>query len=366
MLRLAGTRRRRRDHQLAVGRRREDGRAARRRRQGDRRPHLRASRSTTRASRARSASARSRRISRCPCTPRSTSGSAAATSSRTCGGSGRRATARPRRTRSPTTSSTSCSCGASPRQCREHIQRYIDNGVTTPAPALFCGPDQLRAACSTPSSRRLFDARRASQGRSVVSGLELDVVVADVREAQERRACARGTSPGSISPRCSAKRAEVGAAWWLLCRPSPPVIERERLTVRRRVPVRLLAEPVPDRVDRAREHDVGDRVHAGGEEADPQREPESAITITRMRDADPEPDERVVERDLVDAVVPGCRGRTCGCSPRRSRPACRARRCRAAPARTRRPPGCADPRRCRSRRGACGAPRPTRAAASRS
>jgi len=31
-----------------------------------------------------------------------------------------------------------------PEQCREHIQRYIDNGVTTPAPALFCGPDQLR------------------------------------------------------------------------------------------------------------------------------------------------------------------------------------------------------------------------------
>jgi alkanesulfonate monooxygenase SsuD/methylene tetrahydromethanopterin reductase-like flavin-dependent oxidoreductase (luciferase family) len=30
-----------------------------------------------------------------------------------------------------------------PEQCREHIQRYIDNGVTTPAPALFCGPDQL-------------------------------------------------------------------------------------------------------------------------------------------------------------------------------------------------------------------------------
>jgi probable F420-dependent oxidoreductase len=31
-----------------------------------------------------------------------------------------------------------------PEQCREHLQRYIDNGVTTPAPALFCGPDQLR------------------------------------------------------------------------------------------------------------------------------------------------------------------------------------------------------------------------------
>jgi probable F420-dependent oxidoreductase len=32
-----------------------------------------------------------------------------------------------------------------PEQCREHIQRYIDNGVTTPAPALFCDPNQLPA-----------------------------------------------------------------------------------------------------------------------------------------------------------------------------------------------------------------------------
>ena len=30
-----------------------------------------------------------------------------------------------------------------PEQCRDHIQRYIDNGVTTPAPALFCGPAEL-------------------------------------------------------------------------------------------------------------------------------------------------------------------------------------------------------------------------------
>jgi probable F420-dependent oxidoreductase len=32
-----------------------------------------------------------------------------------------------------------------PERCREHIQRYIDNGVTTPAPALFCGPAELPA-----------------------------------------------------------------------------------------------------------------------------------------------------------------------------------------------------------------------------
>jgi probable F420-dependent oxidoreductase len=32
-----------------------------------------------------------------------------------------------------------------PEACREHIQRYIDNGVTTPAPAVMCTPDQLPA-----------------------------------------------------------------------------------------------------------------------------------------------------------------------------------------------------------------------------
>ncbi len=32
-----------------------------------------------------------------------------------------------------------------PEACREHIRRYMENGVTTPAPALFCGPDQLLA-----------------------------------------------------------------------------------------------------------------------------------------------------------------------------------------------------------------------------
>jgi probable F420-dependent oxidoreductase len=32
----------------------------------------------------------------------------------------------------------------SPEACKDHIARYIENGVTTPAPALFCGPDQLQ------------------------------------------------------------------------------------------------------------------------------------------------------------------------------------------------------------------------------
>jgi alkanesulfonate monooxygenase SsuD/methylene tetrahydromethanopterin reductase-like flavin-dependent oxidoreductase (luciferase family) len=33
----------------------------------------------------------------------------------------------------------------SPEKCAEHVRRYIDNGVTTPAPALFTGPDQLKS-----------------------------------------------------------------------------------------------------------------------------------------------------------------------------------------------------------------------------
>ncbi len=32
----------------------------------------------------------------------------------------------------------------SPQACKEHIARYMENGVTTPAPAVFTGPDQLR------------------------------------------------------------------------------------------------------------------------------------------------------------------------------------------------------------------------------
>jgi probable F420-dependent oxidoreductase len=31
-----------------------------------------------------------------------------------------------------------------PEACKEHIARYMENGVTTPAPALFVGPDQLQ------------------------------------------------------------------------------------------------------------------------------------------------------------------------------------------------------------------------------
>ena len=139
------TRGRRRDHQLAVGRRREDGRAARRRRARRSWRASSCSRPTTPASSTRSASARSRRTSPCRSTPRSTSGSAAATSSPTCGACGRKATARRRPTSIPDAVVDELLVWGSPEQCREHIQRYIDNGVTTPAPALFCGPDELPA-----------------------------------------------------------------------------------------------------------------------------------------------------------------------------------------------------------------------------
>ena len=123
-----------------------------------------------------------------------------------------------------------------PEACREHIQRYIDNGVTTPAPALFCGPDQLRggargAQALTPVVR----GDRRSRG-----GFELDVVVADVREAQERRACARPTSRDR-SRRGAARTAPRSARRGGCCAgPRPPVIEREHLTVRRRVAVGCL------------------------------------------------------------------------------------------------------------------------------
>lgn len=31
-----------------------------------------------------------------------------------------------------------------PERCREHLARYVANGITTPAPAFFAGPDQVR------------------------------------------------------------------------------------------------------------------------------------------------------------------------------------------------------------------------------
>ena len=33
----------------------------------------------------------------------------------------------------------------SPEQCAEHVQRYVDNGVTTPAPMIIAAPDRAKA-----------------------------------------------------------------------------------------------------------------------------------------------------------------------------------------------------------------------------
>ena len=171
-----GPRRRRRDHQLALGRRREDRRAARRRRTRRSSRASSCSRSTTRAWRARSASARSRRTSPCRCTPRSTSGSAAATSSkdlwRLWKEGDRKAAAdvdpRPRRRRAARVGQARAVPRAHPalhRQRRHHARARA-----------VLRPDQLpRGARSAEAVERLRGGR----------GLELHVVVADLREAQE-------------------------------------------------------------------------------------------------------------------------------------------------------------------------------------
>jgi alkanesulfonate monooxygenase SsuD/methylene tetrahydromethanopterin reductase-like flavin-dependent oxidoreductase (luciferase family) len=31
-----------------------------------------------------------------------------------------------------------------PEECREHLQRYVDNGITTPAPAIIGGAEDAR------------------------------------------------------------------------------------------------------------------------------------------------------------------------------------------------------------------------------
>ena len=123
-------------------RRREDGGAHRAGRWGRhrRRRSWRASssrRPTTPTRCAAWAASPSPPTSTCRSTPPSTSGSVEARCSATCGASGRRATARPRSPPSRTRWSTTSSCGARRSKCREHIQRYVDNGVTTPALALL-------------------------------------------------------------------------------------------------------------------------------------------------------------------------------------------------------------------------------------
>ena len=135
-----GTRRRRRDHQLALGRRREDGRAARRR------PTRRSSRASSCSRSTTPALARAvgkRAIASYLTVPvyaafhewlgrgDELSRPVAAVEGRRPQGR-RRVDPRPRRRQ--------LLVWGKPEACREHIQRYIDNGVTTPAPALFSDP----------------------------------------------------------------------------------------------------------------------------------------------------------------------------------------------------------------------------------
>ena len=60
------------------------------------------------------------------------------------GRAGRRATAPGRPRRSPTRCSTTSSSGARPRSARRACARYVDNGVTTPAPMIIADPDTAR------------------------------------------------------------------------------------------------------------------------------------------------------------------------------------------------------------------------------
>ena len=123
-----------------------------------------------------------------------------------------------------------------PEQCREHIQRYIDNGVTTPAPALFCGPDQLRRRASDALAPIADTLRRAV--------LSVHVVVADVARGAATTSDAHEPPAGIDLARAAARSAPTSARRGGCCAgPRPPVIERERLQVRRRVRVGLLAEP---------------------------------------------------------------------------------------------------------------------------
>ena len=188
-----------------------------------------------------------------------------------------------------------------PEQCREHIQRYIDNGVTTPAPALFCGPGSApRAVLEAPASR---SCQRYAAVFSFTSSW---------RTCARRRNTSVRTKnqPGSISPRCSANRAEVGAAWWLLCRPSPRSSARASDRSSRSC-VGLLAEPVTDRVDRAREHHVdaprgarrrGSRPSSG--------KPSSRHPDDEDRDADRRARRASSRTRACRAGRPGCRART--------------------------------------------------------
>ena len=139
-----GPRRRRRDHQLAVGRRREDGRAARRRGQGDRRRGIFVFPTDDRGL-ARAVGKRA--IASYLTVPVYAAFHEWLGRGESCKDMWRLWKAGDRKAAAeaiPDEVVDDLLVWGTPEQCKEHIDRYIANGVTTPAPASFCGPDQLR------------------------------------------------------------------------------------------------------------------------------------------------------------------------------------------------------------------------------
>ena len=63
----------------------------------------------------------------------------------------------------------------SPEECREHVQRYVDNGVTTPALAIlpFPGIDQRQAIrdLAPRSARRSVGSATSRGDRTRASGV---------------------------------------------------------------------------------------------------------------------------------------------------------------------------------------------------
>ena len=268
---------------------------------------------------------------------------------------------RPRRRRAARVGHTRAVPRAHPALHRQRRHDTRARAVLRPRPTPHGArsPQAVTSRCVGSSHRP--PKARAQQATRRLRGLQVHVVVAHAARGAAHTSMRTNHHPGSISPRCSAKRADVGAAWWLLCRPSPPV--RARATDRSSPScVRLLAERVADRVDRAGQHHVHHRVDAGGDETDHEQEAEQRhITMTSIAMPTPRPTNAWSKASRSSRSV-GMSRRTCARSRwSLGRPSCTARRCRAAPARTRRPWGCAGLRRCRSRRGACGAPRPIRA-----
>ena len=84
----------------------------------------------------------------------------------------------------------------SPEQCREHIQRYFDNGVTTRAwPIMPLDPELDHWDAIRQLSPTLGDGRASSYRRGDLPGSE----PARCRSLVRRRPCARGRSSSVIS-----------------------------------------------------------------------------------------------------------------------------------------------------------------------